>query len=792
MPRDLAGRRGYTRYGAEAGEEDLRASRSNMRGKDGASGDDLFDVYRRDFLEWDEQTCDDRDEAIRARDFYDGRQWTDKEIAKLNERRQPVLTKNLIAPKVNFVLGSETENRVSPKAYPRTMYHEMDAEVVTDGLRYVTEADGFDQTRSGAAGDMLIEGYGGAVFDVEPIYQDGNIVDAHITLEHVLWDRLYYDPRSRKHDFSDAKFLGIIVWMYRDDALDFFIKPGMSPAEIERIESVIDTAYARDLTQGDATEDAPRDYTDGAGRVQFFQTYRQEGGVWYEAFWTWAGWVHEPEEVEFVDEHGNNFCPLIMGSAFIDRDNARYGIVKHMISPQEEVNKRASRALHLMHTIKVISEVGAIQDPDTFQQEMSKPDGNPQVLPGRLKDKAIQVLENVQLAQAQMVMQERAEAAINQIGPHAALVSADQRIQSGRMFMARQQAGAMEIKPVFDHLRHWTLRAFERYWYLIRQFWTSEKWFRVRDDQMHQGNRFVFLNREMTKAERIQELIESNMPPADAVSHVLGPDGVTLLRRIAAEVEQAQAKQQQDLAIVQEGMALAAEEGTVPEPEIKLLGAQAALPPADPLQLLLESQMAQEAFTANDVAQLDVDIVLDTAPASPIVRHEQFAELLNLASTTLAGLNDPNVTKKMVALLFQHSDLRQEAKRQFVEALTPESSPEEEAMQQQQMQMQMQAMQMELAKLGAEVQKSKADAAKAMATAQREAAETQVSIPADAQLKAAQAAKAMGETQLKPDEADLLQAQAVKAEADAEKSEAQATVALRPEPKQVPKSTGGN
>ena len=99
----------------------------------------------------DEQTVDDRDESIRYRDFYDGIQWTSEEVDELLERGQPILVKNLIAPKVNFVLGAEAENRVSPKAFPRTDNHDVDAECVTDGLRAAVEEVDFDQVRSAVA-----------------------------------------------------------------------------------------------------------------------------------------------------------------------------------------------------------------------------------------------------------------------------------------------------------------------------------------------------------------------------------------------------------------------------------------------------------------------------------------------------------------------------------------------------------------------------------------------------------------------------------------------------------------
>jgi hypothetical protein len=38
----------------------------------------------------------------------------------------------------------------------------------------------------------------------------------------VPWDRLFYDPHSRRIDFSDCRYLGIVIWMDRDELYDLY------------------------------------------------------------------------------------------------------------------------------------------------------------------------------------------------------------------------------------------------------------------------------------------------------------------------------------------------------------------------------------------------------------------------------------------------------------------------------------------------------------------------------------------------------------------------------------------
>ena len=63
-----------------------------------------------------------------------------------------------------------------------------------------------------------------------------------------------------------------------------------------------------------------------------------------------------------------SWCPLFMQSAYVDRNNNRYGEVRPMISPQDEINKRRSKALHLLTMRQTKAERGAVDDVDLMKQ----------------------------------------------------------------------------------------------------------------------------------------------------------------------------------------------------------------------------------------------------------------------------------------------------------------------------------------------------------------------------------------------------------------------------------------
>ena len=61
------------------------------------------------------------------------------ELAELRKRGQPPVIDNRIKTKIDYLVGLEKQQRVKPKAFPRTPQHEDDADGATEALRYVAE-----------------------------------------------------------------------------------------------------------------------------------------------------------------------------------------------------------------------------------------------------------------------------------------------------------------------------------------------------------------------------------------------------------------------------------------------------------------------------------------------------------------------------------------------------------------------------------------------------------------------------------------------------------------------------
>lgn len=453
------------------------------------------------FREAQDQTITSREQAERDRDYYDGKQWTQAEIDILNARKQPVVTSNRIKPKIDSLLGFEKRQRTDPKAYPRTPQHDKDAEATTDALRYVADNNNFSQTRSNVAENLFIEGCGAAVVRVQTLRSG----EREIKIDHVPWDRFYADPHSRRRDYSDAKYMGVVVWMDEADALTEF--PGK--------EDVVSGCYMGGDDDGDSFADRPKIVWSDKQRkrIRVLQHRWKERGVWKTAILCRGGYLRDPQDSPYMDEDGEPECDLIAVSAYVDRDNNRYGVVRQMISAQDEINKRRSKALHRLSVRQVIAEHGAVADISQTKRELAKPDGYIEVNP----DMRFELTDSTLLAAPELEMLREAKAEIDISGINPSL-EGNQQAPSGRAQEIQQASALSEMAVVFEALKDWSWRVYRSAWCRVRQYWTEEKWIRVTDDESN--IRFVGLNHPVTAGEEVQRLQEAGEPIPPELAHM--------------------------------------------------------------------------------------------------------------------------------------------------------------------------------------------------------------------------------------------------------------------------------
>jgi hypothetical protein len=182
----------------------------------------------------------------------------------------------------------------------------------------------------------------------------------------------------------------------------------------------------------------------------------------------------------FIDEKGKTFPRYRMYSASVDHDGDRYGFVRNLKSPQDEVNHRRSKALHLLNTRRVVSEKGAVDDIEVARSEWAKPDGWVETNPGLKMEPDQSAMQDFK---GQLEMLQEAKNEIENFGPNPALIGQGLEDSSGRAIQLLQQAGIAELGPYLSAYKNWKLRVYRDIWNIIQRYWTSERWIRVTDDQ---------------------------------------------------------------------------------------------------------------------------------------------------------------------------------------------------------------------------------------------------------------------------------------------------------------------
>ena len=453
--------------------------------------DDQLSACVAHFEEAENSSYESRALSERDRDYFDNHQWTAEEERILRKRKQPILTINHVRRKVQFYKGFERRTRTDPKAFPRNPDDEQGAEAATDSLRFVGDQNAFNQVRSDVYENIVVEGTGGVDVVVERTPYD----PAKIVLRHVPWHQLFWDPHSAKKDFSDAKYKGIVLWMDRQDAVDKW------PDAVKAIENTMSS-----VSITDTYDDKPQHliWCDSRRkRVRIVQIHYQWHGEWMVATFTRGGFLEEPTVSPYLDKDGNTASSLHIRSAFVDRQNCRYGEVRSLVSLQDEINKRRSKALHLFSQRQTYGNKKALQDTRLAKIELAKPDGHVEINADAQFGQDFGVIPTGDMAQGQVLLLQQATAEMQASGPNNALAGKNTEQQSGRAIQAQQQGGAVEIEPGVDDLRQWSRDVYEAVWMRVKQFWTEEKWVRVTDDE--RNIKWVGLNKRVTLEDKLKK-----------------------------------------------------------------------------------------------------------------------------------------------------------------------------------------------------------------------------------------------------------------------------------------------
>lgn len=457
-----------------------------------------------------------RNEMAMDEDYYDHEQWTDEEKAVLSERGQAPIVYNVIAQSLNWIFGSEKRGRTDYKILPRGEEDAKPAEGKTKYMKYLSDVNRTPFQRSRAFEDAAKVGIGW----LEVYVQDEDDGEP-IRTRYEDWRNMVWDSASTELDGSDMRYQMRSKWVDLDIA--HMLAPDRKDV-IERAatDSLVAHGSHEDVYSDEAMDAAeasmntPHNAMVGFGgrkRVRLIEAWyrvpqnvkRMRGGAFNGEIYDEA----DPRHVEAVERGAKVVSKgmMVMRVALMTttgllydgpspfrhnrfkfvpvwgfrrgKDKLPYGIVRGMRYIQDAINRRASKALHILSTNKIQMEEGALPD-DWDIEDLRTEAANP--------DSIIVVRKGYKLEQN--IDRQLGAEHMNQMSYDIGFVQTASGITdenlgketnaaSGVAIARRQEQGSLSTSKLFDNLRLASQMQGELELSLVEQYVTDEKQFRI-------------------------------------------------------------------------------------------------------------------------------------------------------------------------------------------------------------------------------------------------------------------------------------------------------------------------
>ncbi|MBO6549111.1 MAG: hypothetical protein JJ964_05770 [Rhizobiales bacterium] len=426
--------------------------------------------------------------------YYHGDHWTEDELDTLRQRNQPPTYYNEIRRKVNGVVGTEEQMRRDPKAFGRNpnMDDENAANVATKSIRFTCDNNRMAWQAAEVLRNGIVAGISGIRYDIDEDNEE-------ISFDVVDEAHTFYDPRSKKTDFSDAKFLGICHWVDKNDA------KALLSSDNEKIEQIFDAFKGMNFSEApDEVDKGPESWVNTEEDTVFLiEHWYKNNGVWHCAFHC-AGVVLEEWVSPLKDEKGDSTHMFELWSPCIKKDGTRYGPVKDMLPIQDAINKRASKLLHMLNTRQTKARAGAITDVDAMKIELHRPDGHIEV------NDDFEILSNTDQISGQAQIMQFELSQMDRSGPNNALIGRGTESQSGVAIQEQKSSGITELSWDMQQFRDWRLRCYRKIFNCQKQYWTKERFIRVTD--INGAAEFIGLNQPEVNEHGLPALDELGQP----------------------------------------------------------------------------------------------------------------------------------------------------------------------------------------------------------------------------------------------------------------------------------------
>ncbi len=435
-----------------------------------------------------------RYDADRAAEYYDGNQLSNETLSRMQELGLSPLIRNLVGPTVDVVLGMEAKSKRDWKVTPDEEPAEDFAAALTQKLRDAERLSKADQACSNAYASQIKTGVGWVEVqrEMDPFRSPYRVRSIH--RREVFWDW-----RSRELDLADARYVVRRKWFDEDQLIAVF------PEHEELISHTVSTWADWDMSA--LTGQAPllsRHYEAEARtsleQQEWLDVERRRlclYEVWYRTWQrgqiirlpgnhvieydpdnpqhaqavenhlvtpeptvlpkirlTW--WLGPHQLYDLASPYGHNQFPYVPFWGYReDATDIPYGLVRRMMSPQDEVNARLSKMMWLLSAKRVIMDEDAVEGTmtmDQVQREAARPDAMFVLNQTRRYQQAFSVESDREMSVQQFnVLKDASEAIQDTAGVYQAMLGKDSSADSGVAIANLVEQGATTLAEINDN-----------------------------------------------------------------------------------------------------------------------------------------------------------------------------------------------------------------------------------------------------------------------------------------------------------------------------------------------------
>ena len=465
------------------------------------------------------------DIAKKCDSYYRGQQWDEFDMQQLDDQGRPALTINTILPTINAVLAEQSTKKADIQFKPRGGGNQPVADVLTQVYAQIADNNKLDWIEQQVFSDGLIQDRGW--FDVRVDFDDhiqGEVrIEAKDPIDILIDpDAKHYDPRTWNEIFETK-------WMSIDEIEEQY---GQKEADQLRMLAETGTTLGADSMEfeeeryGDTDEynygqqypgDPENARTLRSIRVIERQYYKLKDCMYYidpvtgdkrEVPYNWG----KKKREQFADQFGlaiiekkmrkvrwtvtadtvvlfDDWSPyahftLVPYFPYFRRGNP-FGMVRNLLSPQEQLNKITSQELHIVNTTANsgwIVENGSLSGMTADDLEEHGAETGLVLEFNRGSTPPAKIPPN-QIPTGLDRLGQKAAANIKQIsGISEAMLGMDSPEVSGVAIKAKQGRGSLLLQVPLDNLAKTRQYLAEKILQLVQAYYTEERIIQVTDE----------------------------------------------------------------------------------------------------------------------------------------------------------------------------------------------------------------------------------------------------------------------------------------------------------------------